>query len=147
MPIKSLKIFLLYILFALITSNNLLAIEEDGLDVDSDSLVVERSKNKATFKGNVVLKFRGMVLKTDLIEVFYTKDEQEKQNLEKIIIPGKLKAVREEFDEVAIADKALYEAKDDILTLSGNVLLYKDGNLVKTKTFVYENLLIDKSKK
>ena len=129
----------------------ILALESRASEIaiDSDILHVNQASNHAIFKGNVVVNFRDMVLKADLIEVFYVKDDQkgqkQKSKIDKIVIPGKLKAVKPCANEVVIADRALYEIEKSKLTLTGNVLLSKDSNIIKTSEAVYYTDLISKS--
>ncbi len=115
------------------------------LTIDSDTLDVNQVSSHAIFQGNVVVNFNDMQLRTDLIEVFYIRDAKGRNSkIDKILIPGKLKAIKLCMDEVVIANKALYEVEHSKLTLTGDVILSKDGNIIKTSQAVYYTDLASK---
>lgn len=114
------------------------------LAIDSDILQVNQNSNHAIFRGNVVVNFKDMQLKADLMEVFYEQgDKQSVSNpkaqtkIDKIVIPGKLKATKPCEDEIVIADRGVYEARQNKLTLTGNVILSKGSNIIKTNKAIY----------
>lgn len=124
--------------------------------IDSDSLIFDSNRHVATFEGNVVLHFKDMILKTSKIEIFYKElddkskaqsTKSQKNSIEKIIIPTQLFA--EKGDDLVVADKGEYIIASGALTLTGNVKLIYQENILKTNKLVYYTKLtkIDNSKR
>jgi lipopolysaccharide transport protein LptA len=113
--------------------------------VNSDNLSVDQTKNIVNFEGKVILWFDDMVLKTDRIEIIYKKIANKKE-IDKVIIPNKLIAIRTIEQEVLIADSAEYLTATNELILIGNVKLQHKDDIVKTEKFIYHTKLKEVSK-
>lgn len=137
-PMKRIVAIIFIILMMLLQCNTSLAFEISNGDliIKSDSLVVDQKKNIATFKGLVTLFFNDLCLKTYEIRVLY-KQVDNKNTIEKIIIPNKLNAIRSIDDGIVIADSAEYNAHNNELILTGNVTIQHDGNILSTDKMIY----------
>lgn len=110
-------------------------VNNQQLFVNSDNLTYDNFANLATFEGNVVLWFDDIILKTTNIKIYY-KQVQGKNIIDKIIIPEKLSALKTKDSDVLIADRAIYNFDKNELSLSGNVVLQHDNNILKTDKLV-----------
>ena len=77
-----------------------------------------------------------MILKTNELKVHYV-DNKNKKSIDKIKIPGKLKAIKTNCHEVVVADSGEYELYSKQLVLYGNVKMQKDGNILITDKMIY----------
>lgn len=116
------------------------------LHINSNSLTIDQTRQKAQFTGDVIVLFDNMVLKTNLLEVIYKVVGNEK-TIDYIIIPTKLTAIREKSQETVIADSAEYSMTKKELVLSGNIILQKQDNIIKTNKLVYHTDLQSIEKK
>jgi lipopolysaccharide export system protein LptA len=112
------------------------AIVLEDIVIESDDLVVNKSKGTARFTGNVLVWFDDAVLKTTDITLL-VKEEGKNRTLEKIIMPAKLTAMKEDEDEIIIADSAEYIATKKLLKFKGNIYMKKDERLVKCDELNY----------
>jgi predicted nucleotidyltransferase component of viral defense system len=80
--------------------------------------------------------FDDAVLKTTDITLL-VKEEGKNRTLEKIIMPAKLTAMKEDEDEIIIADSAEYIATKKLLKFKGNIYMKKDERLVKCDELNY----------
>lgn len=108
----------------------------ENLKITSDNLTVTKSKLSATFEGSVIVRFEDIKLTTSKLTIFYT-DLTDKKEIKKIVIPVKLKAIKNCGKEVIIADKGEYENSKKKLTLEGNVKMLKEGNILATNKLIY----------
>lgn len=137
-------------------SNEEVSVLPQDIVIDSDSLIFDSNRQFAVFEGNVILHFKDMVLKTSKIEIFYKQQNRppakatgansKKNSIEKIIIPAQLFA--EKGGDLVIADKGEYVIASGALTLTGNVKLMYQENILKTNRLLYYTKLtkIDNSK-
>ena len=116
--------------------NNVAATNATEVKIDSDQLIIEKSLNLATFKGNVTVYFQDMKLKTNILRVTY-RNIDNKDKIDKIHIPTKLTAIKNCGAETVIADSGTYDAEKKNLTLIGNVILQKNKNILSTNRLVY----------
>lgn len=120
------------------TSNDLIKITSDDLIIDDQTL-------SASFKGSVTVYFEDMVLKTDELKIHYVNNKGRKA-INKIEIPGKLKAMKTTCQEVIVADRGEYSALLNELVLNGNVRMEKDNNILITDKMIYITKLKSMSK-
>jgi lipopolysaccharide transport protein LptA len=113
---------------------------EPDIFINSDTLNINQDKNIVNFAGKVILWFDDMVLKTDKIEIIYNKATNKKE-IDKVVIPNKLTALRTIEQEILIADSAEYFAATGKLTLNGNVKLQHKDDIVSTNKFIYHTNL------
>lgn len=142
MTIRFLMIFILTILPYVATTNEL-----DDIMIDSDNLIIDKKNNLSTFKGNVILCFdNGIIIETDKIIITNTKNQEtNKESFEKIIIPSKLRGIKNSTDQktqkqsltTLIADKATYILSESKLVLEGNIYMQENDNLIKCNQLVY----------
>ncbi len=92
--------------------------------ITADRLVSESRTKVAEFIGNVKVTRRGSVITADRLKVYYAKALDDKNTptggkaaIEKIIAMGNVRIITE--DLVAVAQKAIYNRKTQIVTLSG----------------------------
>nr|WP_253307630.1 LptA/OstA family protein [Rickettsia endosymbiont of Ceutorhynchus assimilis] len=107
-----------------------------NLYIQSDSLIIDRIKQKIEYIGKVIVYFEDAVLRTEILEVIY-KIEGNEKTVDRIIIPTKLTVKREMHDELLIADSAEYFLDNKQLILLGNVILQHDGSILKTDKLIY----------
>lgn len=113
---------------------------EPDIFINSETLNVDQDKNIVNFAGKVTLWFDDMILKTDRIEIIYKKMTNKKE-IDKVIIPNKLTAIRTIEQEILMADSAEYLAATGTLILTGNVKLQHKDDIVNTKKFIYHTNL------
>lgn len=103
--------------------------------INSDNLTYEKGNNVASFDGNVILWFNNMVLKTTNIKIFYTQINKQNR-IDKIVIPNKLSALKNQNSDILIAEKGIYFFDKGELWLNGNVILQHGDNILKTDSLV-----------
>jgi lipopolysaccharide export system protein LptA len=122
------------------------ATDIDKLNITSDNLTIQNDIGTATFSGSVIVVFDNLTLHTSKLIVFY-KELNKKREIIKILIPGKLKAIRNCGTEIAIADSGYYDHLTKKLTLDGNVMLQKDEHILTTNKLIYSSSLKQKNTK
>lgn len=134
-----LKAMLRLILILIIMQNN--AHANAGLDISSLDLVYDRHNKKATFSGNVILCFDNVKLSSQKV-IFMFQDEN-RRKIEKVHIPVKLKAIKQENGEetIIIADSGTYHLTTQTLRLKGNVLTQDKKDVIKTDEMIYHGKL------
>lgn len=111
----------------------------EPIDIKSDKLVLKTKENKAIFSGNVIAVQGKMNLHSDRMVVFYKNGGQKQKgesSITKIETEGNVKLLVP--DREANSDKGVYDVKSSLVTLSGNVVLKKDGNTLAGEKFVYD---------
>lgn len=109
---------------------------DNKLNIKSDSLTIKKTELSATFQGSVVLTFEDLKLYSSILKVYYT-DTTEKKDIKEIIIPTKLKAVKNCGQEILFADSGYFDNSTKKLTLTGNVQMLKEGNVLVTDKLIY----------
>lgn len=127
------------ILFILISStiaygNNLSP--DNLLSIDADELIIDQTKQRAVYTGEVLICFDDILLKTTKLEILY-KVHNQKKTISEINIPVKLIARRTVNEELLVADSAKYLVEKHELTLLGNVLIRDNERIIKTNKLVY----------
>jgi lipopolysaccharide transport protein LptA len=112
------------------------AFESEQIHINSDSLIINKERQSATFEGNVVLFFEDLKLTTSILIVYYA-DLKRQNGVSKIIIPALVKAVKNHGNEIAIADSGEFDNLTKKLTLQGNVKMQKEGNILVTDKLIY----------
>ena len=129
-----------YVSNGVLSSNNANSSNSPSIYVNSDYLTLDQTKSIINFEGKVILWFNDMVLKTDTIEVIY-KQLANGREIDKIIIPNKLFAIRIVEQDILIADCAEYLMKSNKLILTGNVKLQHEDNVINTQKLIYHTKL------
>ncbi len=108
----------------------------DKLNIKSDHLTIKKTDLSATFEGSVVLTFDDLKLYSSKLKIFYT-DITDKRDIKEIIIPVKLKAIKNCGQEILFADSGHFDNSTKKLTLTGNVRMLKEGNVLVTDKLIY----------
>ena len=102
------------------------------ITITADQLVSESEAKVAEFIGNVKVIRKGSVITADRLKIYYAKalNDQNtatdgKAAIEKIIATGNVRIVSD--DLIAVAQKAVYIRKTQIVTLSGTNTLVTSG--------------------
>lgn len=111
-------------------------VDDSNVIITSDSLNVDSNNLCATFKGSVTVSFEDMIVKTNHLVVYYINIDG-KRSVEKIEVPGKLKAIKKLTNEVVIADSGRYIVALNKLILMGNVNMKKDNHIIVTDQMIY----------
>ncbi len=127
------KLVLLLIISTIIYANDK---NISNLHITSDSLIIDRTKQKAAYLGNVIVYFDNAILRTEELYIFY-KTIDEKQTIDHIVVPTKLTVERKINNELLLADSAKYFCDNKQLILLGNVILQRDDNVLKTNKLIY----------
>lgn len=133
------KIIFLFCVY-LIVPNIATATSMDKLKITSDNLTIQKDESTATFTGTVTVIFDNLKLTTSKLTVLYS-DVGGSKEIKEIIIPAKLKAIRDCGAEVITADKGNFNNSTKKLTLEGNVHMQKKGNVLITNKLIYSSSL------
>ncbi|MDG1436659.1 MAG: LptA/OstA family protein [Rickettsiaceae bacterium] len=112
----------------------------DNLKIHSDHLTIQKDTSMATFSGNVIVHFEDAILTTSKLIVYYTSINNS-QKITKIVIPGKLKALKDCGKEIIIADEGMFNNVKKQLTLKGNVTSQTEDNILITDKLIYSSSL------
>ena len=108
----------------------------EQVQITSEELTINKSDYTAIFEENVLLIFEDMKLSTSKLIIHYSDANNNKQ-IKKIVIPNKLKAIRNKETEIIVADCGEFDNQSKKLVLIGNVKMQKDGNILFTKKLIY----------
>jgi lipopolysaccharide transport protein LptA len=126
-------------------SNSNIELDFKKSNIKADSLTLQRDKGTATFSGSVIIHFDNFTLKTSELVAFFKNDKSTDPEIQKIVIPGKLKAIHNCKTEIVTADRGVYDNFTKKLTLLGNVHVQKEDNILITDKMVYSTALVEKS--
>lgn len=108
------------------------------IDITAESLDLEQKKGYAVFKGDVKVEHGAMKLGSQSLEVFYatsgggTTDSA----IDKILAEGKVTIVSGK--DTATGEKAIYHPSTGNVELTGDVVMVRDGNILKGESLVYD---------
>lgn len=134
-------LFLLTIAFfaLFLTSNSSLAEtskekSQQPIHVVSDKMTAQEKSSMVEFSGNVKAVMEDATLYADSIKIYFFDDQSKREtdaqsSVKQIISSGNVKYISKE--RKALADKAVYTTKDDILILTG-----KSPKLITGSSFV-----------
>jgi len=106
--------------------------EKVPINITSNQLIAQENIGLYTFIGNVIAKRKDATLYADKMEVY--KDKQT-GDVSKIICIGNV--VITQPNKIAKADKAIYDLKNESVTLIGNAYVKSDKNVIKSNMIVY----------
>lgn len=147
----SLTIIIL-ILSIFLNHQNSTAIEEENqkntetktpIHITSDHLYINNTTQEAEFKGNVKAYQENTTIHSDILQIFYKKNNaqsgnlpNDEQSIHKIIATGNVKI---NFDNrYAEADQAVYTADNRILELTGdNCKVTSENNMISGKKITF----------
>lgn len=130
------------IIFLILLSSSALAEKTklEDLIINSDHLKLNETTLEAIFRGNVTLWFNnGIIIETDKMMI-KLKAKNGKREIEKIIIPHNLRAIKANEDNTKItitADQACYTFDTQELRLMGNINMQENENFVKCNELIY----------
>lgn len=130
---RIIKLTLIIILSVPIYANNK---DISNLHITSDTLIIDRIKQKAEYLGNVTVYFDDAILKTEKLYIIY-KTVNKENTIDYIEIPTKLEVEKKVNNEFLLADSAKYFLDNKQLILLGNVILQRDDNILKTHKLIY----------
>lgn len=104
------------------------------INVVSDKMTAQEKSSMVEFSGNVKAVMEDSTLFADSIQIYFNDNKKEKESaaqnsVKKIISTGNVKYISKE--RKALADKAVYTTKDEILVLTG-----KSPKLITGSSFV-----------
>jgi lipopolysaccharide export system protein LptA len=100
--------------------------------ISGDSFIVDDPHHQATFTGNVVARNAEITLTSDKVVAFYGNAGA--SSIKSFEATGHVKIVTR--DETATGEKAVYDPKTSLLTLTGNVLVVSATGQVKSTKLV-----------
>ncbi len=119
----------------------------EPIDIQADTLEVFDKKFYAVLTGNVSVRQGPSTLQTKKLIIYYTKKSPEggRQNIDRLEASGKV--IISSNGRQGIANSAFYDAKSDLVTMIGDVVLNDDKSVVRgerlelnLKTGVYRML-------
>jgi len=129
---KKIPFFVLIILFLsfLNVSSN-----EDGITIVSNKLNVDMNKRKSTFTGDVHAYNETLKLWSDKMTIIL---KIEKDEIKEILASGNVKIIRLVEGSEIYGDAANYSLEEEIIIITGNVLVIEDGNQVSGNKLVVD---------
>lgn len=118
------------------------------IDITADQLETISAENKATFSGNVEAKQDDSRLRTPVLDIFYVKGEGApapnaaapagtgSQKIERMEAQGPVYYITP--TQTARGDHGTYIAATDTITLTGNVVVAQDKNVLQGEKLVIE---------
>ncbi|MCP4355321.1 MAG: hypothetical protein GY793_06745 [Proteobacteria bacterium] len=117
-------------IFIILFSINAYAVDSVKLDVTSDKLEVEKATETAVFSGDVIAKYQEVTMKSDKLKVEYDSKQTNKQKRIKLITATGHVHLTQKGD-IIDSDKAEYFVNDDNIIFKDNVVLNRNGNIIK----------------
>ncbi len=125
--------FLIFLLMIFVSS---VSRGSDKVHITSDNLTLNKKNLSATFEDNVRIIFEDQTVYTDKLIIYYS-DLGPKREIIKIVFPTKIKAIKGCKNDVILADGGEFDNLAKKLTLTGNVQMQKDNNILVTDKMVY----------
>ena len=125
----------LFILIAFFLSLFNAASEDNKINIVSDKLNVEMDERKSTFTGNVYAHNKNLKVWSDkmIINLEIKKDE-----IKEILASGNVKIVRIIEGSEIYGDIANYSLKDEIIVITGNVIVKENGNQISGNELIVD---------
>ena len=121
---KNISLFVLIVFF--LTFFNA-ASKDNKINIVSDKLNVEMDERKSTFTGNVYAHNKNLKVWSDTMIINL---EIEKDEIKEILASGNVKIVRLIEGSEIYGDIANYSLKDEIIVITGNVIVKENGNQI-----------------
>lgn len=106
------------------------------IEVTAESLSVDRESGNAIFIGNVYVVQGQMTLNADKVEVLYSEDAADDEQLREVIAAGNVVLVNGE--DTAASDYAVLYPPRDTVVMTGNVLLTQGRSIISGDTFNWD---------
>jgi len=109
--------------------------EDNKINIVSDKLNVEMDERKSTFTGNVYAHNKNLKVWSDkmIINLEIKKDE-----IKEILASGNVKIVRLIEGSEIYGDIANYSLKDEIIVITGNVIVKENGNQISGNELIVD---------
>jgi len=109
--------------------------EDNKINIVSDKLNVEMDERKSTFTGNVYAHNKNLKVWSDkmIINLEIKKDE-----IKEILASGNVKIVRVIEGSEIYGDIANYSLKDEIIVITGNVIVKENGNQISGNELIVD---------
>lgn len=118
---KYIAIFLLFYLFSISYAQ-----KWEAIDINSNRMEMESSKNLITFYDDVVVKRGDLTLHSSVLKVYYKEEGKEKKrDVDYIIAEGNVKIIQG--IRTATGDEARFYKDKDIIILTGNPSVVREG--------------------
>ena len=108
---------------------------EVGITIISDKLNIEMDKRKSTFTGNVHAYNETLKVWSDEMVINLKK---EKDEIKQILANGNVKIIRLITGSEIYGDIANYSLEEEIIIITGNVLVIENGNQVSGNELVVD---------
>jgi lipopolysaccharide export system protein LptA len=106
--------------------------KKDPIYITSDWMEVDQKKNTITYKGRVVTVQAEMTMRSETLIAYY---DPEMKQMKQIVAEGKVNATQG--DRVATGEKAVFDDKAKILTLTGNPVMRQGNSQVSGIRIIY----------
>ena len=116
---------LFLIIFSLMITN--VSSKEDGINIVSNELNVDMDQRTSTFTGDVYANDENLKVWSNKMIIIFKKDKDE---IKEILASGNVKIIRLSKGSEIYGDIANYFLEDEIITVTGNVLVKENNNQV-----------------
>ena len=111
---------------------------DQAIEITADTLEVRQSDNVAIFQGDVNAEQGEMVLKSDVLTVYYREVQGGEGNLGVSRIDAEGSVVITSPDETAMGQHGVYDVEAGRIDLAGGVTLIRGNNVIKGETLVMD---------
>lgn len=112
-----------------------------AIHIQSNSMEVLDPSGKIIFMGNVAAKREDLIINADRLEVFYAKGSKDmkkedatKRAIEKLVAEGHVRITTGK--RIATGEKAIYDKKAEIITITGSAQAWEGLNRIKGETIL-----------
>ena len=109
--------------------------KDNGINIISDKLNIEMNERKSIFTGNVYAHNENLKLWSDKMIVYLKIDEDE---IKKVLASGNVKIIRLVEGSEIYGDIANYSLKEEVIVITGNVIVKENGNQVSGNELVVD---------
>ena len=109
--------------------------EDNKINIVSDKLNVEMDERKSTFTGNVYAHNKNLKVWSDKMIINL---EIKKDKIKEILASGNVKIVRLIEGSEIYGDIANYSLKDEIIVITGNVIVKENGNQISGNELIVD---------
>lgn len=103
--------------------------QDVSVDVTSNMLEVERNSGSATFTGDVKALYKNVTLTSQSLKIFYDEKSKSKNKIK--VIEAKDDVILIQGTDKVTAEKAEYFVEKNLIVFTKNVVLNRNGNILK----------------
>lgn len=103
--------------------------QDVSVDVTSNMLEVERNSGTATFTGDVKALYKNVTLTSQSLKIFYDEKSKSKNKIK--VIEAKDDVILIQGTDKVTAEKAEYFVEKNLIVFTKNVVLNRNGNILK----------------